>query len=125
MKNNTSQVKGLLEQALRALPEDFALEGARSHIVSAINQVGAVEYRRARAENTRINAEAIQKKEAEAKKLGIPVWQMSLPMTKSVIAGLDKMIQSEVSKLENIREANNAKKNPRNNNDDGVSTIYN
>jgi len=50
MKNNTSQVKNLLAEAMRALPHDFALGQARSYIGAAINEIKTVEGKRAKRE---------------------------------------------------------------------------
>jgi hypothetical protein len=46
MKNNTSQAKAYLTEALKNLPQDFALSDVRYHVLSALNKIEHVEKKR-------------------------------------------------------------------------------
>jgi ribonuclease D len=100
VKNNTSPAKGLLEQALGALPGDFALQGARSHILAALGQINQIEQRRDRRENTQNMIRQMEDKRKETMVNGIPQWQMSLPQAKQAIKNLDQMMQAELAKID-------------------------
>jgi hypothetical protein len=109
MKNNIEQTKKFLDQALRSLPSDFAFQGVKSHIIAAINQTHAVEYKRARHENTQKQIAKLKEDQQKAMAAGYApwqMWQMSLPQARQAINHLDNMINSELSKLaENKRKS--------------------
>lgn len=103
MKNNTLQTRNLLEQALRSLPGDFALQGVRSHIAAALGQVNAVERRR----QARHDAET-KVAEAEAARLSrYRPWLLTPQQAGDAIASLDKMIQHELGKIAEARDNRN------------------
>lgn len=53
MKNNTNKTKDLVAEAIRNLPQDFALTDARHYLLKAYNEIEEVENKRAKRENIR------------------------------------------------------------------------
>jgi hypothetical protein len=94
MKNNTGQTKQLLEQALRALPDDFALQGARSSIIAALNHISSIEHKRQRRENTQKHLEKIQAQQP------FNIAPLSPTQAKAAINGLEKLIQQELANID-------------------------
>ena len=48
MKNNTNHAKNLLVQAIRAMPDDFALTEARAYLKRALSEIEYIESKRDR-----------------------------------------------------------------------------
>lgn len=102
MKDNTGQTKQYLEQALRSLPPDFSLQGARSHIIAALNHMTAVEHKRSQRENTQRQLAKMEEDRQRAQTMGLApwqTWQMSLPQARNALKSLDNMINAELAKL--------------------------
>src|SRR6185436_17361896 len=97
MKNNTEKVKSLLQQALQAVPSDFALTEVRSFIRAALQRVEAVETKRERRE-AQFTPPAV-----------------SSAHTKATIQFIDEMIGLEKEKIKGI--------NQRKTNNDGFEDI--
>ena len=108
MKNNTSNTKNLLIQALDNLPQDFALRETRSAIRLALHKLEKVEGRRIQRENDRVRQEEMQKNKKKAVDGGLNdahlFWQFENPeVAANVIKNLDKMIGEEKTKLDKKR----------------------
>lgn len=94
MKNNTHETKEYLMQALRSLPNDFALTEVRFHLKNALNKLESVEAKRLKRETQQpgnnwvvLNGEL-----------------MHPEVAKKVVSQLDHMINSERLKLEEIKK---------------------
>ena len=86
MKNN-EQLKNLLTQSLRLVPEDFALQGVKVYIRNALQLIQKVEEKR-------------KKREIVQKESAIP--DFSDPVkAKKTLEEIDKLIESESEKLKN------------------------
>jgi len=93
MKSNTKTTRSHLSEALRHLPNDFALNDARYHIQAAIVQLESVEKKRGKRE------EIVQQQNKLVKPSINPVLSLNL---------LDSMIAEEKAKLDEIQRKRNA-----------------
>lgn len=98
MKNNTTDAKRLIEQAIRLLPNDNALSETRFHLRAALGHVEAVEEKRARRETTQRQNEMNER----LKQMG------TLPVTGTIdlrenLRVIDELIAAENKKLEEIK----------------------
>ncbi len=81
---------------MRSLPNDFALQPARTFITAALRQIHEVEVKRNRREQTQIaNQKAEEDRNAKIAQ-GIPYW-MPTHAAKRAVDELDKMIQQELN----------------------------
>jgi hypothetical protein len=96
MKNNTEALKNSLRQALLNAPDDFALNDAKSLIVRALNVVESLEKKR-----------SIRESNQEKRKLELSVKKYDYSNT---LKAIDKEINSEKTKLEEIKNKRNSKK---------------
>ena len=100
MKNNTSQAKTLLEQALRAMPEDFSLGEARGLMRSALASIQKVESRRTSRQTAQ---DMLAKSLEERRQAGLPTGMtMTAHEAKMAVSTLEKMIAKERKALESI-----------------------
>lgn len=96
MKSNTEALKNSLRQALLNAPDDFALNDVKSLIVRALDVVESVEKKRAIRE---VNQEK-RKSEASVKKYDYF----------NTLKAIENEINSEKTKLEEIKNKRNSKK---------------
>jgi len=101
---NTSKAKSHLLEAIKNIPEDFALSEARFHLNAAFQEIAKVEKKRAKRESRQLKpqpglarmpsaAHAIQAAQPEAKP-----WSPEQLMNALNI--IDNMIEEEQKKLE-------------------------
>ena len=93
MKNNTEKAKALVSQAIREMPQDFALSEARYHLNIALQQIQKVEQKRIhRAEQDKIQTERY--------------WPSMSPSVnvKDTLQAIDDMITAEQRKIKDITE---------------------
>lgn len=88
--------KEILLEALKALPDDFALSEARFHIKAAIAKIEHVETKRERREEV--------KKQIDMAEL---VKKMSPAKAKDALEYLDSMIEEEKQKLTILEKVTN------------------
>lgn len=104
MKNNTNEAKEYLVNAIRKLPNDFALSDVRFHLKTALNKLKSVETKRLQRESQQTtNNWIVANNEL-----------MHPEMAKKVVSQLDAMINTEKLKLEELRK----KKEPKDGNED-------
>lgn len=107
MKNNTTDTKRLIQQALATMPADNALAEARHHLRAALNHVDHVEQKRVRRE-------AVQKQNAmneQFKQMGN--MQMGSPEAlRETLRSIDDMIAKEEKKLQEIAGRKRARQQP-------------
>ena len=99
MKNNTSQAKAYLTEALKNLPQDFALSDVRYHVLSALNKIERVEKKR----NQRAANEAAPTPQQQ--------WQFQLnkglvnPFSAGqTVQALEQMVAQEEAKLKALKD---------------------
>jgi len=107
MVNNTEQSRTLLEKALRSLPVDNALSGARSYISRALSEINFVEKRRVKRathQNER-DQKTLSKQWEEKIKQGL-----ANPLTPfGTLSYIDRMIKAEQLKSEQSKKQNQVK----------------
>lgn len=109
MKNNTNESKEYLMQALRNLPNDFALSDVRFHLKTALNKLESVEAKRLKRETQPTgNNWVVMNGEL-----------MHPEVAKKVVAQLDHMINSEKLRLEELKSR---KKEP--NGDEDIQALF-
>lgn len=96
MKDNTTEARRLLEQAIRVMPEDFALSEARHHIKIALNHIGQVEQKRVRREN-------VQRQNTTQPLFSGTASGGSANNIRESLQAIDDMIAGETKKLEDIQ----------------------
>lgn len=95
MKNNTQEMKTLLAQALRTMPDDFALSEVKASIRNALNKLENVEQKRERRERNQ--------QQATTNQWPVVNGQVINPYAvKQTIDLIDEMIASEKKKIEEI-----------------------
>lgn len=119
MKNNISKAASLLEQAINALPDDFALTDAKSLARAALFSLQKVEARRHSRQKLQetIERQAEDKKE-QMRAMGMPMsggYGLTTGEAKTAILSLDKMIAHEKKLIEKSHDPNNT--NDHNSND--------
>jgi hypothetical protein len=130
MKNNTEDLKKALQDVLRLMPQDFALQDTTNHLRAALASVNRVEGRR--------NQQATQQKQMETfeaqkrEKMGQapimrdPTTSMTTSEARMVIKTLDQLIANEKKNLANILEQRSIKArggNSRTNANPSVQTL--
>lgn len=98
MKNNTQQSKQFLTQAIQALPEDFALGSARSHLRAALNEIQKIEGRRVQREELN--------KQVELSNLEKSIIGGGNYDAREAIGVIDELISQEKKNLIAIQERN-------------------
>jgi hypothetical protein len=97
VKNNTSVVKSLLNQALQNTSDDFSLQEAKAHIRRALGAIESVEQKRNVREQHRI--------ERKNKEIKNPATNVNF-----VLNVIEKELAIEKAKLEEIKSRRNAPK---------------
>ena len=114
MKNKTHQSKQLLTKAFRELPSSNSLNGVRSHIQRALNEIVKIEKTKAK------KASQSQQTPRDKWELDLATGSMVNPlspqMATNAVNAIEHMISQEQSKIQQ-------KKSPNNNNND-VDTLY-
>jgi len=100
MKNNTERTKKLIEEAIRLLPEDFALRDARYHMFRAINEIDKVENRRCKRGSQMTPR---QKWEFDLQSSQMMAPPLNPQQRDNVIANIDKMIGEQEQKIREIQ----------------------
>ena len=96
MKNNTTDAKRLIQQAIQSMPDDFALSEAKYHLKAALSHVDTVEQKRQRRESTQRQNDM----NARFKSMGgVQAGTVDLRENLKII---DDMIAAEQKKLEEI-----------------------
>jgi len=96
---NTKKSLGLIEQALQALPANFALRDVRFHVIKALNELRKVENKKNK-QKTAQETTPLEKWrfDLETSSMMAP-WQTK-EEKKNTILNIDKMIEIEQKKLE-------------------------
>lgn len=98
MKNNTQEVRSLLSQAYRNVPEDFALAEVKAQIRAALEKLERVETKRERREQW-------QKQPQQTNNWPVVGGQVVNPFAvKQTIDLIDEMIAVEKKKIEEIHQ---------------------
>ena len=113
MKDNTQRAKEFLQQAIRAMPDDFALSEARAHLKLALQKIENVAQKRDRRELQLKENEAIARQKELIQKQNLGLVPGSLKATLDLI---DEMIADEHAKINVLREK-------RDSGDDDIQTI--
>lgn len=108
MKDNTSQAKSLLEQALKNMPSDFSLGEARHLMQAALASILKVESRR----NSRQTAQDMIAKAMEDRReagiVGTGGYAMTAKEAHMAVMNLQKMIDREKKVLEGLGQVRSA-----------------
>ena len=110
MKNNTGRSKTLLEQALRSLPGDNALQGTRYHVNKALDEIRKIEKKRRKREHVETTA-------AEEWQEKMKLFTMPPEIAKTALENIDSMISQEQDKIDKIKNKDN------NDNNDNMETF--
>lgn len=106
MKNNTANAKNFLIQALKNLPDDFALNEVKTHINLAVQKIELVENKRQKREENYI------KKSQNIKPILDPLY---------IIKAIDEELSKEQKKLEEIKRS---KKTQKEFDDEDFGTVF-
>ena len=133
MKNNTGKTKTLIQQALASLPQDEALVDVRGDLKRAIAKIEHVESKRARRAAGQTAAQdwwsTIRQGVTNlGEGINNPVLRtdVSQQVTARALGNIDKMIQSEMEKIETLSQQQQRRRLPTKNtgDDDDVRTIH-
>lgn len=113
MKNNTQDTKALLQRALTLAPDDHALSEVRFHIRAALGKIENVEKKR---ERRVVNAE---RRELAAGQGNVHAFD---PFR--AIQAIDEEIAREKAKIEEIQRRRNMPKDQKDDDDDGLQTVF-
>ena len=104
MKNNTTQAKGLIAQAIRAMPNDFTLSEVRFHLNEAYYAIQKVEGKRAKRENVSPPQSGFAKTSVISEQRTAPITGNWTPQqVLGVVNYIDKMIEEEKKKIEQLQ----------------------
>lgn len=111
MKNNTGRTKGLIIEAIKNMPSDFALSEARTYLNWALREVEKVEKKRIRRMGNMIHeAEpgviyTRQAKEAPVIKqpMALENQQMTPEQLNNALGFIDSLIDAEKRKIESLQ----------------------
>lgn len=107
MKTNTTDAKRLIEQAIKAMPQDFALNEVRHHLKAALGHINHVEEKRVRREAVQRQNELNAKFSSMG---GLPNGSVDLRENLKII---DDLIAAENKKLEEIVAKRQSRTTPR------------
>jgi hypothetical protein len=113
MKSNTEQVKTLLSQAMRNVPDDFALAEVRVAIRNALTKLENVEAKRERRDR--------QDQQATNQWPVVNGQVINPYAVKQTIDLIDEMIASEKKKIEEIH---NRRKTKHDGEDEDLQTVF-
>ena|ERR1019366_3665078 len=102
MKDNTAKAKQMIAQAIREMPQDFALSEARFHLQAAISNIEKVEDRR------------LQRHQQEQKQFQ-QTWNVGggQPVNlRETISTIDDLIDVERQKLQDIADRRKKRQTP-------------
>lgn len=117
MKNNTTDTKRLIQQALAAMPNDNTLSEARHHLRAALNHVDNVEQKRLRRE-------AVQKQnELKTQFNSMGNLQGNPAALRESLKAIDDMIEKEQKKLEEIANRKKQRQHVDVNDGDGGDSV--
>ena len=105
MKQNTTDAKRLIQQALNSMPEDFTLSEARYHLKAALSHVDVVENKRQKREIQQ------RQNEVQARFNNMGNLQGNPVALRESLKAIDDMIAQEQKKLDDLqakRQARNA-----------------
>jgi len=112
MKNNTGQSKEHLLQALKNLPNDFALSEVRFHLKTALGKLENVESKRQKRES---------QQSANNNWVVVNGEIMHPEMAKKVVNQLDRLIDAEKIRIEAIKSK---KKELLNGDDEDIQALF-
>jgi hypothetical protein len=103
MKDNTSQAKSLLEQAIKNMPGDFSLGEARHLMHAALASIAKVESKRTSRQAAQdMVAKAMDDRRQAGFVGGAGGYSMTAQEAHMAVMNLDKMIQRERKVLEQL-----------------------
>lgn len=107
MKNNTGRAKGLIIEAIKNMPNDFALSETRTYLNWALSSLEKIEHKRMRRMEMNQNIAKIQAQANEATQISQPIAQVNRQLTveelSAAINQIDNMIAAEKRKLESLK----------------------
>lgn len=107
MKNNTGRAKGLIIEAIKNMPNDFALSETRTYLNWALSSLEKVENKRMRRMEMNQNIAKIQAQANEATQIRQPMAQVNRQLTVEELSvamnQIDNMIAAEKRKLEGLK----------------------
>lgn len=98
MKNNTAKSRQLIEQAMRELPDNFALRDVRYNLARALTEIGRVEKKRGKREVTQMTPHQKWEMDKETNRLMPP--NLTEQQKTNVIGQIDAMISAEQQKID-------------------------
>jgi hypothetical protein len=115
MKRNTQEVRNLLSQAYKNVPEDFALAEVKAQIRAALERLERVETKRERREQTK----------PQTNNWPVVNGQVVNPYAvKQTIDLIDEMIATEKRKIEEIHQRRKKSHDDEGEDDNGVQAIF-
>jgi hypothetical protein len=101
-RNNTSKSKAYIEQAIRNLPQDFAVRDVRVSLQRALNEINVIDKKRGR--RTQVQATPWEKwnMDRELGKL-VPPHMTEQQRTDALVA-IDNLIAAEEQKIKEAKE---------------------
>jgi len=97
MKSNTAKSKQLIEQALRELPDRFALRDVRYNLARALSEIGRVENKRGKREAIQMTPHQKWEMDKETNRL-VPN-NLTEQQKVDVLGQIDAMIAAEQQKI--------------------------
>lgn len=112
MKNNTGLSKAHLSEAIKNMPDDFALSTARFHLKEALREIEKVEHKRSKRENVAplpniasvpTPRVAAQRTAAFARQ-AVPQHPANMTNVRSLLSLIDEMIDKEKENLDFLQQ---------------------
>ena len=106
MKDNTQKAKQLLQQAIREMPQDFALSEARYHLGAALSKIQEIEKKRERRHIQELQQQQQQLQVGQSTNI------------RETLNCIDEMINAEKRKIEEINERRKQRQQPQDDDDE-------
>ncbi|MHA2427802.1 MAG: hypothetical protein ACXADB_07245 [Candidatus Hermodarchaeia archaeon] len=100
---NTEKTKKLIEEAIRQLPEEFALRDVRYHMTRALNEIQQVEKKRAKRSQQEEKLTPRQKWEMDLQTGNLVRPELTPQQKNDVLAQIDSMIEEQEKKIQKAR----------------------
>lgn len=112
MKNNTGLSKAHLSEAIKNMPDDFALSTARFHLKEALREIEKIERKRSKRENVAPapniasvpTPKVAQQRSAAFTRQAVPQHPMNMANVRNFLNLIDEMISDEQKNLDALQQ---------------------
>jgi hypothetical protein len=100
---NTEKTKKLIQEAIRQLPEEFALRDVRYHMTRALNEIQQVEKKRSKRAQREEKLTPRQKWEMDLQTGSLTRPELTPQQKHDVLAQIDSMIDEQEKKIQKVQ----------------------